>query len=90
MKLFISLFMLLVLSSCKFPKVVSAFYAKEVCSCLFVVGQSEEYCHNYGKQIIPIWTKEIDKKNKKVKAWGLWESTQASFISLRHGCQIVE
>jgi hypothetical protein len=81
---------LLLLSSCKFPKVVSAFYAKEVCSCLFVVGQTEDYCHEYGKQIIPIWTKTIDTKNKRVKAWGLWESTEASFISLRSGCQIVE
>lgn len=90
MKNIIILVIVLTLSGCKFPKVVSAFYAKEVCSCLFVVGQSEDYCHEYGKQIIPIWTKEIDTKNKKVKAWGLWESTEASFISLRHGCQIVK
>ncbi|MBK25483.1 MAG: hypothetical protein CME70_15920 [Halobacteriovorax sp.] len=78
------------LSGCKFPKVVSAFYAKEVCSCLFVEKQKEEYCHEYGKQIIPIWTKEIDYKNKSVKAFGLWKSTEASFISLRSGCQIVK
>lgn len=79
---------LLFLSGCKFPKVVSAFYAKEVCSCLFVVEQIENYCHEYGKQIIPIWTKEIDYKEKKVKAYGLWESTTAGFISKRAGCQI--
>lgn len=86
----LALLSILLISGCKFPKVVSAFYAKEVCSCLFVVGQSEDYCHEYGKQIIPIWTKDIDRENKKVKAWGLWESTEARFISLRTGCQIVE
>lgn len=84
----LSLCLLLLLTGCKFPKAVSAFYAKEVCSCLFVVGQEENYCHDYGKQIIPIWTKEIDYKKKTVKAYGLWESTSARFISMRAGCQI--
>ncbi len=87
---YITLLLLFSLTGCKFPKVVSAFYAKEVCSCLFVEKQTETYCHEYGKQIIPIWTKEIDLKNRKVKAWGLWESTEASFISSRSGCQIVK
>jgi hypothetical protein len=84
----ISLSLLLFLTGCKFPKAVSAFYAKEVCSCLFVVGQDESYCHEYGKQIIPIWTKKIDLKEKTVEAFGLWESTSARFISKRSGCQI--
>ncbi len=84
----LTLSLLLFLTGCKFPKAVSAFYAKEVCSCLFVVGQEEEYCHEYGKQIIPIWTKEIDRKAKTVKAYGLWESTSARFISSRAGCII--
>ncbi|MFT6070271.1 MAG: hypothetical protein ACJAT2_001734 [Bacteriovoracaceae bacterium] len=84
----IGLIFLLFLSGCKFPKAVSAFYAKEVCSCLFVVGQEKEYCHEYGKQIIPIWTKEIDLKEKTVKSYGLWESTKARFISRRAGCII--
>ena len=90
MRVIATLLLLLSLSGCKFPKVVSAFYAKEVCSCLFVEAQSEKYCHEYGKQIIPIWTSDIDFKLKKVKAWGLWESTEARFISLRSGCQIVK
>jgi len=90
MRLIIFTFLLFSLTGCKFPKVVSAFYAKEVCSCLFVEKQYEAYCHEYGKQIIPIWTKEIDYKNKKVTAFGLWKSTEASFISLRSGCQIVK
>ena len=80
---------LLILSGCHFPKALSSYYAKEVCSCLFVVKQSEQYCHDFGSELLPNWSTNIDRANKTVKASALFQSTEARFLSERKGCQIV-
>ena len=44
-----------VLASCSIGKVLpvpATYYAKELCSCLFVVGQSEAYCRPYAQEDI--------------------------------------
>ena len=83
-----SLIFLVLLTGCKFPKVVSSYYAKEVCTCLFVIGQSDKYCQYFGKTIVPTWSTKIDKTEKIVKASSLFYSTTAKYLSPHEGCQI--
>jgi hypothetical protein len=78
------------LSSCNIPffKVVSNSFVKEMCSCLFVVGQSEEYCKSYARQIVPVSQYTIDRQNKLVSAIGLGLQGKANFISDQLGCRL--
>lgn len=87
---FLTLLSLLLLSSCvpDFFKVVSNSYAKELCSCLFVVGQEEDYCKNYAKQIVSVSELTISRENKRVLAKGFGHKSSVTFRSKRLGCQI--
>jgi hypothetical protein len=75
----------------------SAYYAKEVCSCLFVVGQSEEYCHDYAMHdvqdvnALPLVELSrdsvvVDKNAKTVSVSILWWTTTARHRSAKLGC----
>ena len=87
----LSLFMLFaVIRSMSFPKVLSSYYSKEVCSCLFVVKQSEKYCNKLGAQVLPNWFIDIDKNKKQVSAWGLFHFTKARYLSPSEGCKITD
>lgn len=86
MKTFLPVFLLISLSSCDFPKVVSASFAKEFCSCHFVVKQSNEFCENYAKQIIPISSYGLDKNI--VWAKGLFIKTEVQYLGKKLGCTI--
>ncbi len=81
---------LILLSGCKVPffKVVSNSFVKEMCSCLFVVGQDENYCKAYARQILPVSSYTIDQQTKKVLADGLGHSGSASYISNELGCRL--
>lgn len=64
-------------------------HAKEMCSCLFVVGQDEEYCKQYVslKQVPnPIWTLDKEKKTVKVK---FIKEREAWHVSERKGCVLL-
>lgn len=82
----------LFLFSCDVPffKVVSSSFAKEFCSCLYVVKQTEAYCKAYAKQIIPVSKYSINQEKKSIEAWGLGYSTRVSFLGDKKGCQILE
>ncbi|MCR9206246.1 MAG: hypothetical protein NXH75_16810 [Halobacteriovoraceae bacterium] len=88
----ILIFSPLFLLSCDVPffKVVSSSFAKEFCSCLFVVKQTETYCKAYAKQIVPVSKFSINQETKSVEAWGLGYSTQVSFLGDKEGCQILD
>lgn len=70
-----------------FPSIISSYYAKEFCSCYFVVGQPEEFCHNYVRQYIPISKFSLDKEKKSVTVSGLGMTNSAVFTSQRYGCE---
>ena len=39
---------------CSVAPTTSALFAKEVCSCMFVSGQDEEYCIDYGQPVFKV------------------------------------
>lgn len=85
------LFILLLpfLQSC-FPKVVSAFYSKEYCSCRFVENKSHDQCHWYASQIIPISSSEINESRREVISSAVGFTTKAKWLNPQWGCQIIE
>ena len=100
MKMVSILFLTLIcLSSClrheaninkaSFFKVVSSSYAKELCSCLFVVKQKKEYCRKYAKQIVPVGSENIDDTKKTVTATALGLTSTAIFHNKRLGCGLI-
>jgi hypothetical protein len=82
--------LLLTFSSCKISKAVSASFSKEMCSCLFVEGQSENYCRDYAKQMIEVEDYKVDWSGKSVWSRGLKLETVVRFQSKRRGCQFID
>ncbi|HAA56343.1 MAG TPA: hypothetical protein DCE42_16380 [Myxococcales bacterium] len=71
-----------------FPSIISSFYSKEMCSCLYVIGRDEAFCKNYARQYIPIQWVKVDSKKKRVTVKGLWRINSASFVNKRSGCRL--
>jgi hypothetical protein len=90
MKKIIPIIFLLTLSSCKFPKAISAFYSKEYCSCRFVELREHDDCHSYAQQMITVRNVQIDEQEKTVTSKALFFSTTAKWQSMRMGCMITD
>ncbi|MCS6971750.1 MAG: hypothetical protein N2Z22_02175 [Turneriella sp.] len=69
-----------------FPRIISAFYSKEFCSCYFVTEGSEEQCHNFARQWVPIQDFRLDKEKRTVTVRGLFFTTTAYYTGERYGC----
>jgi hypothetical protein len=69
-----------------FPPIISSYYAKELCSCLYVVGQTETYCHSVVRQYVPISSFQIDASSRTVTVSGLGQTNRARFVDDRYGC----
>lgn len=81
---------LLTLNSCKYTEAPSAGLAKEMCSCLFISGQTEEYCRFVTKEsrILAKW--EADYNRKEVTAKGANFTSKAVLDeNPRYGCSLV-
>lgn len=74
----------------RFPKIISSYYAKEACSCLYVLERSEPQCHEMVRQYVPISSFRNDAATKKVFVRGLGRASAAAFIDARRGCRLVE
>ncbi|PRA45903.1 MULTISPECIES: amidase [Pseudomonas] len=72
-----------------FPDILSAYTAKEYCSCRYVVGQSQAYCQGYVKQYLPLSGLVDDAEQKRVTASGLGRSNTAAWIGSRQGCRLL-
>jgi hypothetical protein len=72
-----------------FQGVLSAYTAKEYCSCRYVMGFSEKYCQGYARQYIPISSLEDDSGAKRVTVWGLGQSSTATWVGPREGCRLL-
>ncbi len=70
-------------------ELITAYTAKEVCSCRFVMLQSAEYCKAWTKASPAVATFRVDEKRKTVSAaaLGLWAG-EARWISARDGCRL--
>ena len=69
-----------------FPGIISAFYAKEFCSCYYVMERSEKSCENYARQFIAVKDLRIDEGNKSISVTGLGQSSEAVYTGKRFGC----
>lgn len=68
-------------------ELLTAFSAKEMCSCMFVVGQTEDFCRTMTKQAPDVKSVTIDRDAKTVRSqavmmWG----ARARYVDKRHGC----
>lgn len=72
----------------RFPKILPTYYAKEFCTCFFVLKRDEKFCHNFARQYIPIDDFKLDRENKRVTVTGLGETRSVKFVSERYGCVI--
>lgn len=70
-----------------FPSIISAYTAKEYCSCRYVMNNSEAYCRGYVKQYVPS-TLIDDPVRKTVKASGLGRGASATWLGVRQGCRL--
>lgn len=69
-----------------FPSIISSWYAKEFCSCHFVVERDEDFCHNIARQWVAIDDFELIAEAKTVTVTGLGRTNTARYQSERYGC----
>jgi hypothetical protein len=71
-------------------RLAGRFAAKEVCSCRFVFGQTEEYCRDYAR-VGPSWglTTSVDLFEKKVHTQAFTViRASAAFLGPKVGCAL--
>ena len=73
---------------CSVTPTVSALFAKEVCSCIFVSKQDEQYCLDYGQPVLAISSYDINQKDKTVTSRKFGSVNKARYVSERFGCQL--
>lgn len=72
-----------------FPGILSAYSAKEYCSCRFVMGFDKVYCQGYVKQWLPLSLLEENSQQQRVTAEGLGRRSQAAWQGAREGCRLL-
>lgn len=71
-----------------FPDIISAYTAKEYCSCRYVMANDAEYCHGYVKQWLPTNGFTDDAASKRVTVSGMGRSNSAEWVGERQGCRL--
>ena len=71
-----------------FPDIISAYTAKEYCSCRYVMNNAAEYCHGYVKQWLPISGFTDDAASKRITVSGLGRSNSAVWVGEHQGCRL--
>lgn len=72
-----------------FPGILSAYTAKEYCSCRYVTGFDPEYCLGYVKQWLPLSALRDDEQAREVFASGLGRDARARWQGPREGCRLL-
>lgn len=72
-----------------FPGILSAYSAKEYCSCRFVMGFEQAYCQGYVKQWLPLSMLEENTPQRHITAEGLGRRNQAAWLGPREGCRLL-
>jgi len=72
-----------------FPGILSAYSAKEYCSCRYVTGFDPGYCLGYVKQWLPLSDLRDDPRAQRVDARGLGRSASAQWQGPREGCRLL-
>ncbi|WP_095195423.1 amidase [Pseudomonas sp. Irchel 3A7] len=71
-----------------FPDIISAYTAKEYCSCRYVMNNDSAYCRSYVKQWLPTSGFNDDATTKRITVSGLGRSNSATWIGERQGCRL--
>ncbi|OLF55538.1 amidase [Pseudomonas chlororaphis] len=71
-----------------FPDILSAYSAKEYCSCRYVMHNAADYCEGYVRQYLPLDRLHDDVERQRVSASGLGRSHSAAWIGERQGCRL--
>lgn len=71
------------------PEIAARLYAKEYCSCLFVMGQTYPECRRTFGQYIPAFFIDINHDAKIVDTQVFWVSSRAVYQNERLGCMNV-
>ncbi|CAI9003952.1 amidase [Pseudomonas sp. DR48] len=71
-----------------FPDIISAYTAKEYCSCRYVMNNAAEYCHGYVKQWLPTSGFTDDPAGKRVTVSGMGRSNSAVWVGEHQGCRL--
>ncbi|RBB99023.1 MULTISPECIES: amidase [unclassified Pseudomonas] len=71
-----------------FPDIISAYTAKEYCSCRYVMNNDAEYCRGYVKQWLPTSRFTDDSASKTITVSGIGRSNSAQWLSERQGCRL--
>lgn len=71
-----------------FPSIISAYTAKEYCSCRYVMDNPADYCAGYVKQWLPSSLTD-DAEHKRVTSSGLGRTSSAVWKTPRQGCQLL-
>ncbi|BBP69355.1 hypothetical protein PHLH6_13590 [Pseudomonas sp. Seg1] len=71
-----------------FPDIISAYTAKEYCSCRYVMNNDAEYCHGYVKQWLPTSQFTDDSTRKTITVSGMGRHNSAQWQSERQGCRL--
>ncbi|MNE26956.1 hypothetical protein D3C77_39620 [compost metagenome] len=72
-----------------FPGILSAYSAKEYCSCRFVMGFDAPYCRGYVSQYLPLSRLDEDTPARVVTAVGLGVANTARWRGVREGCGLL-
>ncbi|WP_416738870.1 amidase [Pseudomonas sp. NFX71] len=72
-----------------FPDIISAYTAKEYCSCRYVMNNDVEYCHGYVKQWLPTSSFTDDPARKRITVSGMGRSNSAEWGGERQGCRLM-
>ncbi|WP_449431344.1 amidase [Pseudomonas putida] len=72
-----------------FPDILSAYSAKEYCSCRYVMGFEPGYCRGYVKQYLPLGLLQERSEQRLVIAEGLGRRNQAQWQGARTGCRLL-
>jgi hypothetical protein len=71
-----------------FPGIISAYTAKEYCSCRYVMNNPVDYCQSYVKQWLPSTLSE-SPSDKRVTATGMGRESSAQWQGARQGCRLL-
>lgn len=71
-----------------FPTIISAYTAKEYCSCRYVMNNPVGYCQRYVKQWLPSTLTE-NLNDKRITATGMGRESTAQWQGPRQGCRLL-
>lgn len=71
-----------------FPDIISAYTAKEYCSCRYVMNNDSAYCRSYVKQWLPTSGFADDAATRRITVSGLGRSNSAVWVGARQGCRL--